>query len=317
MKKIKIKFVDFWPGFINNDNYFYNLLSEEFIIELSDKPELIFYSSYGKEYLNYKCIRIFYCAENERPDFTACDYALTFDFNKRKNHFRLPLFVLYINPPTFLIELQREKERDEALRIWKRKTKFCCMVVSNPNPKKRINFFKEVSVWKKIDSGGKCFNNVGGIVEDKLEFIKDYKFVLSFENSSYPGYTTEKIMEPLMVNSIPIYWGNKRINEDINKEVFINVDDFRSYKDVFNKMIQIDNNDELALEYIMHSKLAIQNNSNYLNKVEVLNFLKGAINDYPPKKPVASTPMKHLHIILRKWRTVKAIIRAKFNKNFR
>ena len=48
-------------------------------------------------------------------------------------------------------------------------------------------------------------------VSNKMDFIKDYKFVISFENSSNPGYTTEKLIEPMLVNSIPIYWGNTEV----------------------------------------------------------------------------------------------------------
>ena len=38
---------------------------------------------------------------------------------------------------------------------------------------------------------------------------------IAFENSSFPGYTTEKIFEPMLEGSIPIYWGNPRVDEDV------------------------------------------------------------------------------------------------------
>ena len=78
-----------------------------------------------------------------------------------------------------------------------------------------------MSSKEKVDSGGKFLNNVGGPVTDKLSFIKDYKFVISFENSSYPGYTTEKILEPMLVNSIPVYWGNPLVYNDFNYRTYI------------------------------------------------------------------------------------------------
>ena len=77
------------------------------------------------------------------------------------------------------------------------------MLVSNPNSKERINFFNALSKVKKVDSGGRYLNNIGYVVEDKMALIKDYKFVFAFENSSFPGYTTEKILEPLIANCIP------------------------------------------------------------------------------------------------------------------
>ena len=58
-EKIKVDFADFWPYFIKNDNYFYNLLSTQFDVEISNnKPDLLFHSvDYsGKE--EYKSIQM-------------------------------------------------------------------------------------------------------------------------------------------------------------------------------------------------------------------------------------------------------------------
>jgi glyoxylate carboligase len=58
-------------------------------------------------------------------------------------------------------------------------------------------------------------NNIGYIVDNKRQFQSEYKFSIAFENNAhrpqYPGYTTEKIMEPMTVNSIPIYWEIQRL----------------------------------------------------------------------------------------------------------
>ena len=82
-------------------------------------------------------------------------------------------------------------------------------------------------------------NNVGGPVADKLAFISEYKFVIAFENSSYPGYTTEKILDPFLVCSIPVYWGNPLIENDFNKMAFLNYFDFDSESDLHQKMLEI------------------------------------------------------------------------------
>src|SRR5437879_6429612 len=126
---IKINFTDFWPGFNKLHNYFTDLLSQVYTVEVSDQPHFLFYSCYGHDYLKFNCVRIFFSAENMRPDFTACDYALTFDLLDHPRHFRLPLFFYYID--------QRGKVNDDLVAIpdveeirrqWSRKEKFCCMV---------------------------------------------------------------------------------------------------------------------------------------------------------------------------------------------
>ena len=43
MKKIKIKYVDFWPSLNPEDFIFTKLLRKHFEVEISDNPDYIFY----------------------------------------------------------------------------------------------------------------------------------------------------------------------------------------------------------------------------------------------------------------------------------
>jgi hypothetical protein len=93
------------------------------------------------------------------------------------------------------------------------------------------------------------FNNIGGCVSDKKNFISNYKFTIAIENSSVNGYTTEKIVEPMSVNSIPIYWGNRNVGLDFNLESFINIkdDSDQAINEAIERIKFLDNNDN---EYI-------------------------------------------------------------------
>ena len=241
---IKVKFVDFWPEFDLPNFMFYQLLLEKYNVLISDKPELLFYSVYGNNHAKYNCTKIFFTAENVRPDFRSCDFAFTFDLIADERNYRLPLYAFYADINCLV---NREKNIDETV---KQKRKFCCFIVSNPVSKIRNDFFKELSELKHVDSGGSLYNNVGGLVEDKRAFIKDYKFVIAFENTSYPGYVTEKILEPFLENCIPIYWGNPLINQDFNSKSFINCHDFASFDDVMKHVLEIDADDEKYMQYL-------------------------------------------------------------------
>ena len=293
MKVIKINFVDFWYGFDKTNNYFYNLLLKKYIVLIDDKPDFLFYSCFGEEYLKFDCIRIFYTGENIRPNFLACDFAFSFDFNKRKNHFRLPLYSLYIDHRNMLDQLQTLDQREEAREIWRSKTKFCCMVVSNPNSLKRLEFFKNLSKVKQVDSGGSVLNNIGGRVEDKAGFIKDYKFVISFENSVHDGYTTEKILEPIFTDCIPIYWGNRLVDRDFNAKRFIDYNKFKSEKELINKLLEIDQNEELGIDMLMESTFNEKKLTHEEERQQVLNIVSGIFEN--PEKPIAQQWWRHLH----------------------
>ena len=244
--KIKIDFSDFWGGFDKNNNYFYNILKEEFDIEISDSPDFLFFSIFGNRHLNYKCKKIFYTGENIAPPLHYCDYSFSFDYLNDERNYRLPHYLLYDG----YYELQRPKIIDDSLA----KRKFCNFVVSNSGCQERNSFYSELSKYKKVDSGGRFANNIGGSVDNKVKFQSNYKFSIAFENNAYrpqhPGYTTEKIMEPMTVNSIPIYWGNPEIDKEFNTKSFINVYDYDSIDDVIDYIIELDKDDNKYLELL-------------------------------------------------------------------
>ena len=57
-------------------------------------------------------------------------------------------------------------------------------------------------------------------------------------------------MEPMSVNSIPIYYGADRVSEDFNTKSFINCHDFKNFDDVIQYILHIDNNDNEYLSIL-------------------------------------------------------------------
>jgi glycosyl transferase family 25 len=115
--------------------------------------------------------------------------------------------------------------------------KFCIFMYSNCDEnfegvKYRNEFFDILDKYRNVDSLGKCKNNKinekGGWVES-VDTYKDYKFVISFENSIKDGYITEKIITPFLSGSIPIYLGCPKVVNHFNPERFINVRDFENF----------------------------------------------------------------------------------------
>jgi len=118
----------------------------------------------------------------------------------------------------------------------------------------RNDFFHKLCRYKKVDSAGRALNNTGFQVpagpEAKIEFLKPYKFNLAFENASIPGYTTEKIIEPMYARTLPIYWGNPRVGEEFNSKSFLNYFDFASEEALIEKIIELDKDDVKYMEYL-------------------------------------------------------------------
>ena len=271
MKKLKVKFVDFWVDMDKPEgNFFYDLLARKYDVEFSDDPELVFYSCYGSEYLKYKCTRIFYCAENKRPDFSRCDYAMTFDYLADERHLRLPLWALYYRKDWIY-----QEDPDKRFEDWANRKHFCCIIVSNATAVERVEFYRKLNARRTVDSAGQWNNTIGTTLlpgtENKLQFIRDYRFVISFENSSNPGYATEKIIEPLMAGCIPIYWGDPEIHLDFNMGRVIAVRNSEDYDAVIDRIVDMENDKSLAKSLLSgpifpDDKLPVYLEDDYISK---------------------------------------------------
>ena len=244
MKLKKIKFVDFWGDFNHQSNFIINTLKKYYEVILSDSPDYLFFSTFGYSHLKYDCVKIMFVGENIVPDFNLCDYALGFDFlDFGDRYMRLPLFLIRDNFKEFTTT-------KDFITEYILNRKFCSVVVSNAQVSNPIRerFFRLLSKYKQVDSGGKLWNNVGGPVVNKLKFISNYKFNIAFENSSVRGYTTEKIMDAMIANTLPIYWGNPWVGKDFNERSFVNVNSFSSLEEAVEYIIELDNNNDRYLE---------------------------------------------------------------------
>lgn len=247
MKTVRVKFSDFY-GTPPENIWEYRILRRYYNVEIVDRdPEYVLDGGLGTEHLrDPHAIRIVRVGESYVPDFNQFDYAIGFDhleFDDR--YLRLPLFAYY---PQFrgLCELPALSSLPDFGSLARRE--FCSFVVSNEDgDPMRVEFFRRLSKYKPVASGGKLLNNVGGRVPDKSAFIAKYKFNIAFENSSVPGYTTEKVMEPLAVRSVPIYYGNPRIAEDFDVGCMVRVAGREDVERAVEEIVALDRDDDAYL----------------------------------------------------------------------
>ena len=235
---IRLKFVDFWADFNPRDNFFTRLLESRYRLDHCDSPDFVIYSCMGgrrKEHLQHNCVRIFYSGENVAPDWNTCDWAFTFEYTPHPRHFRLPLWGLYGDPAALV--LPQPADFDAVLS---QQTRFCAFVVSNPLWRTRNDFFRKLSRYKPVDSGGKVLNTIGHRVTDKRAFLSAAKFTIAFENESHAGYTTEKILDPMLVHSIPIYWGDPLVGRDFDTRSFLSAHDSSSLDELVERVVAVD-----------------------------------------------------------------------------
>lgn len=306
MQKIKIDFSDFWEGFNKTDNFLYNLLRTSFEIELSPDPDFLIYSNYGTNFYKYKCVRIYYSRENERPDFFVCDWAITSDIINRTNHYNFPVFGSRYRFP----ELLNEK-KEQLFENWLSRKEFCSFVVSNGKSKIRIDFFLQLTSagYKQVNSGGRFLNNIGSPVEDKHAFLKQHRFNLAFENSESKGYTTEKIYDAFIAGCIPVYWGDPSVERYFNPKRFINYNDYKTQQELIDYLIYLDKNPLAAKKYFMEPVFINDNLPDSVAVENLLAFFEKIVTT--SKYPVATVKWKRASHLLKQKK--KSIIKLWFN----
>lgn len=300
MKKLRY-FFDI-PYLDSKNNLFTWALSHNFeLIYDSKNPDIVISSNdLDEKLLEYKNSKIIYYTGEPFLSWSGdinrnvIDKALTF-FNFNNPLFeRVPLVLHYnyeyfkngyINDYEFLL-----KEKPNINSVPR---KFCSFVArANGYPLcPREYFFNKLSNYKNINSHGPYLNNSPLIPMGdtskyenslfKVKCISNYKFNLCFENShgctkspidhtyvSDSGLVSEKIYESLLSSTIPIYWGNKDIHNDLNTKRFINYYDYGDFNSVIEKIIEIDNDDNLFLDIVNESY--VNNKSESIFKKEYI-----------------------------------------------
>ena len=296
-KILKIKFVDFWSGSDYLKNIIENTLKQFFKITYSEIPDILIYSNSGIEYQNKKykkCCKIYYNGESNiyRNNYNDCNIYLGYDiYDNTKikyKHYHWMIFLKEFIHAKIVNNLISKNifnhsyilPRDKLSSISNKN--FCCFLVSNGNNKIRNNFFWELSKYKKIDSGGSLFNNINTKIsldsskrdEENKKWISQYKFMITFENSSVPNYLTEKIIQAYSYGAIPIYWGDPNVTNLVNPKCFINYYDYNDFSKLIEAVKRIDNDDKLYLN--MYNQPFFKN-PNYLKENNLDMIFKDTI----------------------------------------
>ncbi len=278
--KITIGFVDFPrrdEEVIYEDEkakFIYDRLSEYYDVEVTNKnPNIVFCDCYGKDFVKYpNAIRVSVCAEELFPDFNIYDYVITIfegvAFKDRVLSLIAPIYFKRVREA-----LDAVKDRTFTNEDLRNKTDFCSFVQSKGVGADaiRITFFEELSKYKKVNSGGRLLNNIGGPVQNKQSFEEKHKFSISFINAK--NYTLQdRPLDAFAAKTIPIYWGNPDIGEVYNTRAFVNVMDYDSIDLAIEEIKRIDNDDDLYIS-IMNEPVFVEDISLESETKKFDNFL--------------------------------------------
>jgi hypothetical protein len=256
-----------------------NLLSwigDAYAVEFDEaNPDFIIHSCFGSDALRYDSVRVAWLGENLQPDFNISDYAMGFGRIAFADRYRrIPLYRWYFSDYESLFLSDRSLRPVNGREELARKTRFCTAVVSNGSRGEYFaNLFERLSEYKCIDSGGRWNNTIGAPIVDKLAFLGQGKFHVAFENSSSPGYITEKIMHAFVARTIPIYWGASDVARDFNPKAFVNCHAYGSVEEVVARVRELDSDDSAYAGVLEEPCFTGGVEPGWLSKVEIMQWL--------------------------------------------
>lgn len=209
-----------------NDFWFSRFIKEK---SLQKKKKIAFISVNGKPLiLNFipAKVKIFFTFENvnvfQSPWYKykhlylnneKIHLSLGFNYLTYPNYLRFPYWIVTMfEPNESLISIQKkcntiEHSREESIR-----ENFCAFICREDYFGDRAKFAELISTIQPLKFPGRFRHNDDELItkynNEKIDYLKQFKFNLCPENSNDKGYVTEKIFDAIKAGCIPIYWGS-------------------------------------------------------------------------------------------------------------
>jgi hypothetical protein len=252
-------------------------------------------------------VKIYWSQELYGPDWSECDYAIVPHKVTDPRAYYLPIYAFDQQLEPMIRTNVPDPEKIRAT-----KPHFCSLLCAyaDHTTHKRQDFFHILNRRRKVDSAGPALNNTGfripkeggglGRYEHKIRWIRNYRFNIAFENRYRPGWTTEKLVDPLHVNTIPIHWGDPRVKEDFNPNSFICADDFSSLEELADYVVHVDETPEFYARYVQAPPFVDNRPSSVYDLNRLVDFFHQIFST--PIRPVAQ---RRWFYPLTKWRLAK------------
>ena len=166
-----------------------------------------------------------------------------------------------------------------------KKNKFASLVASHDAPKIRTEIFNKINKIGEVKCAGKLLHNDDTLKNEfnnnKIEYLRDFKFNICPENTISDGYITEKLFDSFKAGCIPIYSGDENIELDlINKNALLF---YRKYEDNSELLKEVEklNKDDKLFDAFQNQVKINDSMIDYLweRREKILNRLEELINE--------------------------------------
>ncbi len=113
-----------------------------------------------------------------------------------------------------------------------------------------------------VDLFGRGFKDF----DDKWDIVSPYRFHISIENSVEKNYFSEKIVDPILAYTLPLYYGCPNISNFFDLPEYLQILDLNSFDTVKKKIKYIIENDDIYennLQFLTESRIKILEKYNF------------------------------------------------------
>lgn len=279
-----------WTNFYQNPNEYDTFLKCVPKIHERENPNIKFLFLSGE-------IADFYSVVNSAPN----QWSMGYQSFGHPNYFRMPSYVMDIW--TMFDEaritdspfdwLTKSPPKYDAVK--NQFTGFCSVVQASTNDF-REKLFNVLSTYKQISSTGPWRPTVPGLdkhiwmkpeyigrndgltYRQKIEFFKTCKFNISVQYLNTEYVVQEKLIHAIAANSIPLFYGNSRIEEEgFNPERFINLHKYSDLNECLQLIKEIDTSEALHRKYL-ESPIFVDNRlPEYFDMDRVMTFFESMV----------------------------------------
>ena len=183
-----------------------SVFGEKDMLELVDADVRIFFS--GENLHNPRHAHFAgYMLDGKRP----FDLGIGFDYFENERYLRFPLWLTYMfAPDASEVDICKKCEQLRFPELGSRNKHAALIARADWNGMRGI-LADKMSEFGKVDYPSAFRHNDDSLVQsfhdNKVAYLKQYKYNICPENTNAVGYVTEKLFESIEAGCVPVYWG--------------------------------------------------------------------------------------------------------------
>ena len=268
-----------WSHPVIYDRWLIDFIEKRGLLKNKPKAKIALYSIFGPLWLTMfdrADIRIFVERENLHKasmqqwlhrclDDNRFDLSLGFDQLNHRQYLHFPFWIMWsvFSPTATYEDIEKQLSHMDSVENHSYKDRKFCSFVCSHDDVGRKNIYEQFSKIDKIDCDGKLFHNNDELKQiyndDKLQYLKHYKFNLTPENTNYKGYVTEKLFEAIKCGCIPIYNGSDNCPEPeiLNQSAIIFIEIGKENTDAIKLVSELNSNEKLYMDFACQKRFII------------------------------------------------------------